>query len=166
MDLSTITERDIEIDDFMRSVRKMGDECWLWIASWDKEGYGMDGYRGRSIRAHRLSYQFFKGDIPEGLVIDHLCRIKNCVNPDHLEAVTRAENKRRGAQERHHYRMLPPSCAVMPEDYEARMAKERAVRELPFFKELDAEYFAQIKENKRLDSIYLAENGGFESSIA
>lgn len=49
-----------------------------------------------SKSAHREAYKAFKGEIPDGLELDHLCRVRNCVNPDHLEPVTRLENARRG----------------------------------------------------------------------
>jgi hypothetical protein len=70
------------------------DSCWLWIAATTK-GYGR--FRiGTLKEAHRVSYELVKGSIPEGLVLDHLCRVKNCVNPEHLEPVTNAENINRG----------------------------------------------------------------------
>lgn len=71
-------------------------ECWLWPTK-SKLGYG-DIYLGNYISetAHRLSYRFAKGEIPEDLCIDHLCRKPSCVNPDHLEAVTIKENTLRG----------------------------------------------------------------------
>jgi hypothetical protein len=73
--------------------------CWLWTRSWcTKDGYGkICGFGdGSSQLAHRWSYEHFKGPIPEGLVIDHLCRTPACVNPDHLEAVTQQVNVLRG----------------------------------------------------------------------
>lgn len=72
------------------------DTCWLWTACITPNGYGLFKYKGKVERAHRIAYQVDKGDIPKGLVIDHLCRIKHCVNPDHLEAVTQRENVLRG----------------------------------------------------------------------
>lgn len=71
------------------------DSCWLWTAG-KVRGYGTIAHRGRQHYAHRWSYEQAKGEIPEGYEIDHLCRVPACVNPDHLEAVTKKENILRG----------------------------------------------------------------------
>lgn len=73
------------------------DECWLWIAYIDPHGYGRFrvGSSAPAALAHRVSYEFHVGPIPEGLDIDHLCFVRACVNPAHLEAVTHTENMRR-----------------------------------------------------------------------
>lgn len=73
--------------------------CWIWQRSKDAHGYGFIGIGNRkTIRAHRHYYEKYKGKISQGLQLDHLCRNKSCVNPDHLEPVTNAENQRRGAR--------------------------------------------------------------------
>lgn len=70
--------------------------CWIWIGEVAAHGYGLLGFDGHREYAHRVSHRLFKGEIPDGLTIDHLCRVRCCVNPDHLEAVTRGENVLRG----------------------------------------------------------------------
>ncbi|MGH8129090.1 MAG: HNH endonuclease signature motif containing protein [Gammaproteobacteria bacterium] len=85
---------------FMSKVSK-GSACWLWTAYTDVKGYGIFGVGKRQLmKAHRYSYIIHKGPIPRGLQIDHLCRITNCVNPNHLEAVTNRENVLRGNRAR------------------------------------------------------------------
>ncbi len=70
--------------------------CWLWFGSRDHAGYGSVTIDKRSHRSHRVAYEHFKGPIPVGLVLDHLCRVTSCVNPDHLEPVTCKVNLNRG----------------------------------------------------------------------
>lgn len=81
-------------------MQKSETGCWLWTGLVGTNGYGATHVRGRDgvtvLMAHRMSYEFYVGPIPEGLVIDHLCRNTRCVRPDHLEPVTNQENVRRG----------------------------------------------------------------------
>lgn len=70
--------------------------CWEWRGTRDKDGYGIMSIKRRNYRAHRWAYQSIRGEIPQGLVIDHLCRNRACCNPEHLEPVTVGENCRRG----------------------------------------------------------------------
>lgn len=70
--------------------------CWEWQGAITSSGYGTWWVNKRLTPAHRVMYERHKGAIPEGLDLDHLCRNRKCVNPDHLEPVTRQENWRRG----------------------------------------------------------------------
>lgn len=73
----------------------MENGCWEWQGTSCK-GYGYFCINGKNWRAHRYSYEYYVGKIPEGLSIDHLCRNRACVNPEHLEPVTSKENTLRG----------------------------------------------------------------------
>jgi len=72
-----------------------GNGCWEWVGSICPRGYGSWRAHGEQ-RAHRAVYRMLRGPIPEGLTLDHLCRNRSCVNPDHLEAVTNKVNILRG----------------------------------------------------------------------
>ena len=87
----TIEER---IDRY--SMPDLDTGCLLWMAGRNGRGYGAVKYKGRQWLAHRLAYTLKHGTIPEGIVCDHLCRVRHCVNPDHIELVTSVENTRRG----------------------------------------------------------------------
>lgn len=82
------------MDRFMGKVEIMPSGCWEWRAHIKNGGYGDFRYPGGRF-AHRASYELFVGPIPEGLQLDHLCRVRHCVNPDHLEPVTGAVNVQR-----------------------------------------------------------------------
>lgn len=75
---------------------KFTDTCWLWTAAQTGKGYGQFWDGKRHVRAHRWAYEQEHGPIPEGMVTDHLCRVRLCVRVAHLEVVTSQENGRRG----------------------------------------------------------------------
>jgi hypothetical protein len=66
--------------------------CWLWQRSRSRDGYGWTSFKGKTFQAHRLSYILFKEKPGSGLVLDHICRCRHCINPAHLELVTPSEN--------------------------------------------------------------------------
>lgn len=81
---------------FVSRIESMGDGCWIWRGAKAPPGYGQMRAGGAPRCAHRISYRIFVGPIPDGLEIDHLCRVLLCVNPKHLEPVTHRENTLRG----------------------------------------------------------------------
>src|SRR5689334_10590331 len=81
------------LDRFLTRVTQQTSGCWLWTGYLMPNGYGKFAVsRGINALAHRWSYETFVGAIPAGLTLDHLCRVRGCVNPTHLEPVTRREN--------------------------------------------------------------------------
>lgn len=80
---------------FWPKVDRRGDsECWPWLAYLNRNGYGQF-VGGGEVLAHRFAYVLLVGPIPTGLTLDHLCFNPGCVNPAHLEPVTRSENAKR-----------------------------------------------------------------------
>lgn len=80
-------------DKFIKKDEEKG--CWLWTGNCNWGGYSKYWHDYKTIAGHRYSYTHAKGEIPPGLTIDHLCRVRNCVNPNHLEVVTMKENLKR-----------------------------------------------------------------------
>lgn len=70
--------------------------CWLWKLYKDRKGYGQIKVQGRMLWAHRVAYALWKGDIPPGMTVEHLCRNPPCCNPTHLSLLTIEENTKRG----------------------------------------------------------------------
>jgi hypothetical protein len=92
---------------FWPKVNKQGlNGCWLWTGALNAQGYGKYG----EGLAHRTAFILSVGSIPDGLQLDHLCRVRNCVNPDHLEPVTHLENVRRGLRGALFTPLLTRSC--------------------------------------------------------
>jgi hypothetical protein len=80
------------------SVTRIPDSgCWVWDKALTKLGYARIFHNGKARHAHKVSYETFVGDVPDGLELDHTCKVRCCVNPDHLEPVTHYENMRRSS---------------------------------------------------------------------
>lgn len=93
---ATQRQKKLMIERFMHYVEMVPESgCWVWMASLNSFGYGQFGLREpvrRPYPAHRVSYVIHHGPIEPGLVIDHKCRVRACVNPNHLQMVTQAQN--------------------------------------------------------------------------
>ena len=91
-------ERTVTIEERIKrhSMIDLDTGCILWTAVCNERGYGKVRYNRKTVRVHRLVWELKYGTIPDGLELDHLCKVRNCLNVDHLEAVTHAENIRRG----------------------------------------------------------------------
>jgi hypothetical protein len=85
-----------EAERFWPRVDKRPDGCWIWTGSTDGHGYGQFRADGTMVKAYRWAYEDTHGPVPAGLELDHVCRVRRCVNPDHLEPVTHRENVLRG----------------------------------------------------------------------
>jgi len=91
---------DKELSRLLNRYRVDENGCWIWTGCRDRAGYGIVGLRYRTWFVHRLFHVLFVGPIPNGYVTDHLCRVRACCNPEHLEATTNATNVRRGRHPR------------------------------------------------------------------
>lgn len=120
---------------FMNKVAKDAETgCWNWLGFKDPKGYGRFQYGAKDARvAHQIAYGLWVGHMADGLQLDHLCRNTSCVNPEHLEAVTGAENMRRATGLRTHcpqgHQYTPENTYVTPQGHSVcRTCKKRSQR--------------------------------------
>lgn len=123
------------IERFLDKVHVNGSTgCWEWTASLNLCGYGRFKFDGKTIQAHRFSYAFFVGEMPEGMQMDHLCRTRRCVNPDHLEPVTPSENLERAflhlgvCRNGLHPKTIPGRCQQCLMEHNRRGGRRRRAR--------------------------------------
>ena len=114
--------------------------CWIWTGAKQETGYGFFFLKhDTSVPPHRYAYELLVGSIPDGLLLDHLCRVPQCCNPLHLEPVTHNENQYRGSLARvetycfygHKYtkgELMPRQCDECLEDRQHNLAAEKARR--------------------------------------
>jgi hypothetical protein len=98
---------------------KFSDSCWTWLAATDNHGYGVISVSGRLRKAHRVAHEMSIGAIPAGMLIDHTCHNRGCVNPDHLQVVTSMGNvENRGGANRNN-----KSCGIRGVSWSRRRRK-------------------------------------------
>lgn len=109
--------------------------CWIWQGYVRPNGYGYFRTPDDTF-AHRISWRLHRGEIPAGLELDHLCRVKSCVNPEHLEAVPREINQRRAQEQR---RGCPERHPDLPPRWGIRTRGERYCKECSRFRKRKSE---------------------------
>jgi len=93
--LAAIYDRDVALR-LLKGVKKNDETgCWEWQRCKDEHGYGKMWYDGKSQWVHRISYAIFKGEIPEGMTVDHDCCNRPCCNPDHLGIMSMSDNSKK-----------------------------------------------------------------------
>ena len=94
--MKELIEQSVPVAAARKLGRSQDTNCWVWYGELNRNGYGRVWVQGKRLMAHRVVYESTRGPIPDGMVLDHLCRNRRCCNPDHLEPVTVKENTLRG----------------------------------------------------------------------
>lgn len=136
---------------FWSKVDKSG-ACWLWTASKNTGGYGGFRLEGRKRLAHRVSYAWAYGHVPEGLKVDHKCHVRNCVRPDHLRVVTTKQNmeNRSGPTVRSKSRVLGVSWKKASRKWVARVRHEGKLHHVGLFDTIEAASYAVTTRRNEL----------------
>lgn len=134
---------------FWTKVQRDHDEtCWVWLGPKNSNGYGLWKLDGRGRGAHIFAYEWLVGPVPSGKELDHKCRVRECVNPRHLEAVTHQENMMRAkgfAAQNAAKRFCPRGHALVDGNLVPSSAKRRARQCLICSREAAREYRARKK---------------------
>lgn len=130
-------------DSFLSKIKVDASGCWIWGGCIGKrDGYARFTRPGLSRLAHRAGYQIFRGGIPAGMVLDHVCRVRSCVNPDHLRVVTNRENVlAEGSLSLPKKNTEKPCCPRCGSSYSIRSNKERVC--WPCFYDQKKKYMAR-----------------------
>lgn len=154
----------LEATEEFYSLAVQGTGCWGWLGKVDTAGYARLG----TARGHRVSYEIVYGPIPEGLVIDHQCRNRSCVNPDHLKAVTRKGNREnlKGAHKNNLSGVRGVHYHKQSGKWRARVGHEGVVIYLGLFDTIEAASKAasdkriELLENSLIDKEAVVEHRG------
>ena len=92
VEYKVVTDLDLLKYTLFNRTRLAENGCWEWVGYSGSGGYGMIGRDGKNVRAHRVSYEAYKGEIPKGMVVRHTCDNPACINPDHLLLGTQKDN--------------------------------------------------------------------------
>lgn len=145
---------------FLGKIKRLDNGCWEWQGAKNPKGYGIFGHHRRTEMAHRYSHKIFKGEIPKGFTIDHLCRNRGCVNPDHLEPVTQRENLLRGNgwSGRNARKALCPRGHVLAGDNLCGWRLKKGFREcLICNKEMQKRHYERRKRRNKAKSLEAAQ---------
>lgn len=149
MNMRALQEGDINVERFWSHVDQ-SEDCWEWTGA-RADGYGMFGVHRRMYGAHRVSYVLAHGMMPSGLVIDHICHNRVCVNPDHLRAVTSKQNNEhlQGARKGNRSGALGVSWHSVSKKWMARVTHNRRHIYVGIFSTIaEAEAAAIAKRNE------------------